>query len=95
MTTGFGAVLQLFLVVTPAAGRIRFLPPLRFERGREVVEPGQPVARLEQGERNTVVRAQVGGTVASVLAIEGEPVRAGQPLFAIEPEGPGVGDGGS
>ena len=88
MSGGFGAILHLFLVVTPAAGRVRLLPPRRFKGGREVVEPGQPVARLEQGERDTVVRAAVGGTVASVLAIDGEPVRPGQPLFAIEPETP-------
>lgn len=86
MTSGFGVALHLFLVVTPAAGRIRLLPPRRFRAGREVVEAGQPVARLEQGEHHTVVRAPVGGTVASVLAIEGEPVRPGQPLYAIEPE---------
>ncbi|HEV3473994.1 MAG TPA: biotin/lipoyl-containing protein [Actinomycetota bacterium] len=78
----------MFLVVTPAAGRIRLLPPRRFKHGREVVEAGQPVARLEQGEHHTLVRAAVGGTVASVLAIEGEPVRPGQPLYAIEPELP-------
>jgi biotin carboxyl carrier protein len=95
MSGGFGFALHLFLIVTPAAGRVRLLPPRRFHAGREVFEAGQPVARLEQGERNTVVRAPVGGTVSSVLAIEGEPVRPGQPLFAIEPEGPRVGDGGS
>jgi biotin carboxyl carrier protein len=88
MSSGLGVVLHLFLVVTPAAGRIRLLPPRRFHAGKEVFEAGQPVARLEQGERNTLVRAPVGGTVASVLAIEGEPVRPGQPLFAIEPETP-------
>jgi biotin carboxyl carrier protein len=86
MTSGFGVALHLFLVVTPAAGRIRLLPPRRFRAGKEVIEKGQPVARLEHGEHHTLVRAPFGGTVTSVLAIEGEPVRPGQPLYAIEPE---------
>jgi biotin carboxyl carrier protein len=79
--------LRLRLVVTPAAGRVRFLPPRRFVKGREVVDAGQPLARLEQGHRHTVVRTPVRGAVASILAIEGEPVVPNQPLFAIEPEG--------
>ena len=78
--------LSLRLVVTPAAGRVRFLPPRRFAAGREMVEAGQPLARLEQGRHQTVVRTPVRGTVSSVLAIEGEPVVPNQPLFAIEPE---------
>ncbi len=76
----------LRLVVTPVGGRVRFLPPLRFAKGRELVEAGQPLARLEQGHHEVVVRTPVAGAVSSVLAIEGEPVLPNQPLFAIEPE---------
>ena len=79
--------LNLRLVVTPTAGRVRFLPPRRFADGREMVDAGQPLARLEQGHRQTVIRTPVKGAVSSVLAIEGEPVVPNQPLFAIEPEG--------
>jgi biotin carboxyl carrier protein len=78
--------IHLRLVVTPKAGRVRFLPPRRFAHGREMVEVGQPLALLEQGRHETVVRTPVRGTVSSVLAIEGEPVLRSQPLFAIEPE---------
>ena len=86
MTIETEAPLHLRLVVTPTAGRVRFLPPRRFAEGREVVDAGQPMARLEQGSRETVVRTPVRGSVSSVLAIEGEPVLPNQPLFAIEPE---------
>jgi biotin carboxyl carrier protein len=55
-------------------------------KGREVVDAGQPLARLEQGQHQTVVRTPVRGAVDSILAIEGEPVVPNQPLFAIEPE---------
>ncbi|HEX2088390.1 MAG TPA: biotin/lipoyl-containing protein [Actinomycetota bacterium] len=86
MTAGTEAPLRLRLVITPAAGRVRLLPPRRFLEGREIVEAGQPLARLEQGHRHTVIRTPVNGSVSSVLAIEGEPVVPNQPLFAIEPE---------
>ncbi|MDP8956728.1 MAG: hypothetical protein M3N24_07205 [Actinomycetota bacterium] len=86
MTAETEVPLRLRLVVTPMAGRIRFLPPARFVGGREVVDAGQPLARLEQGRHQTMIRTPVRGAVSSVLAIEGEPVVPNQPLFAIEPE---------
>jgi biotin carboxyl carrier protein len=76
----------LRVVVSPGAGRIRLLPPLRFAEGHELVERGQPVARLIQGERSIDIVAPVGGRVSSVMALDGEPVIAGQPVMAIEPE---------
>ncbi|HEX5948235.1 MAG TPA: biotin/lipoyl-containing protein, partial [Actinomycetota bacterium] len=60
--------------------------PLRFAEGRELVERGQPVARLIQGDREIDIVAPVGGRVSSVMALDGEPVIAGQPVMAIEPE---------
>jgi biotin carboxyl carrier protein len=74
------------VVVSPGAGRLRLLPPQRFEDGAEWVEEGQPVARIEQGRGGEVVlRAPVGGRVAAVLGLEGEPVAAGHPVMAIDP----------
>jgi biotin carboxyl carrier protein len=35
----------------------------------------------------TSVRAGIAGTIAHVLAVDGQMVEAGQPLFAIEPRG--------
>jgi biotin carboxyl carrier protein len=77
----------LKVVVAPSAGRLRLLPPRMFRNGSEWVEAGQPVARLERGRVDTLLRAPVGGRVAAVLGLEGEPVLAGQPVLAIDPDG--------
>lgn len=73
------------LVIAPATGRLRLLPPLRFERGVEVVSEGQPLAHVEQGGVQTPVLAPVAGRVSAVLGLEGEPVTTGSPLMQIEP----------
>jgi biotin carboxyl carrier protein len=73
------------VVVSPGSGRLRLLPPQRFEDGAEWVEEGQAVARIEQGRGEVVLRAPVGGRVAAVLGLEGEPVAAGHPVMAIDP----------
>jgi biotin carboxyl carrier protein len=72
------------VVVAPTPGRVRLLPPVRFHDGHEWVHEGQPVARIDHGTRSTEVVAPVDGRVTSVLAVEGEPVVAGQPVMAIE-----------
>jgi hypothetical protein len=77
---------SLRVLVSPGAGRLRYLPPLRFAGGRELVEAGQPVARVLQGSGEIILRAPVGGVVSSILGIEGEPLVAGQAILAIEPE---------
>lgn len=74
------------VVVSPAAGRVRLLPPQRFRDGRELVERGQPVARLVQGAKEVEIVAPVGGHVSSVIALDGEPLVAGQAVMEIEPE---------
>jgi biotin carboxyl carrier protein len=76
----------LRVVVAPGPGRVRLLPPRRFADGRELVERGQAVARLVQGGREVDIVSPVGGRVSSVLALDGEPLVAGQPVIAIEPE---------
>ncbi len=42
--SGESAGLPIALIVSPASGRLRVLPPVRFRGGREWVEAGQPVA---------------------------------------------------
>jgi biotin carboxyl carrier protein len=74
----------LRVVVAPGPGRVRLLPPVRFHAGHEWVDAGQPVARIEQGATAVEIVSPVDGRVISVLAIEGEPVVAGQPVMAIE-----------
>lgn len=78
---------SLRVLVSPGNGRLRYLPPARFAWGRELVEAGQPVARITQGTRELVVVAPVSGVVSSVMGIEGEPVVRGQAVLAIDPEG--------
>jgi biotin carboxyl carrier protein len=76
----------LRVVVAPGPGRVRLLPPRRFADGRELVERGQPVARLVQGSREIDIVSPVGGRVSSVMALDGEPLVAGQAVMAIEPD---------
>jgi biotin carboxyl carrier protein len=74
----------LRVVVAPAAGRLRLLPPLSFRGGHEWVEAGQAVATIEQGARAIEVVAPAAGGVAAVLGLDGEPVVRGQAVMAIE-----------
>jgi biotin carboxyl carrier protein len=73
----------LTLVISPATGRIHLLPPQAFAAGREVVTAGQAVAIVNVGGRQRPVVAFAGGSVSNVLVLEGEPVRAGQPILAV------------
>jgi biotin carboxyl carrier protein len=77
---GFG----FFLVVSPAAGRLRHLPPAHFHEGDEWVSAGQPVAMVEQGSAVIEVKSPIEARVAGVLVRDGEPVQPGQPLVWLE-----------
>lgn len=77
--------LPITLIVAPESGRLRILPPRRFHLGREWVDPGQPVARIERGRHVHVVRSPAGGRLGGVLGRDGEPVKAGQPVLWVEP----------
>ena len=79
------AVFGFFLVVSPAAGRMRHLPPVRFHDGQELVAAGQPVAVIEQGSVSVEVKSPFAAIVAGVLVRDGEPVQPGQPLVWLEP----------
>jgi biotin carboxyl carrier protein len=72
------------LVVSPAAGRLRHLPPARFEAGKEWVSRGQAVALVENGSVSIEVRSPIEGRLAGVLVRDGEPVAAGQPLVWLD-----------
>ena len=85
--------MTLRVLVAPGTGRLRLLPPRAYRGGTEWVEPGQPVARLEIGTGEVVLTAPVGGRVAAVMGLDGEPVVAGQAVLAIEPEGGAPGRG--
>ncbi len=81
------ALLPFRLVVAPAVGRLRLLPPRRFVRGVEVVEAGQPLARIEISGTDVLVLAPVSGRVTAVLGLDGQPIRSGDAVMSIEPDG--------
>lgn len=81
---GEHARLPITLIVAPASGRLRILPPRRFHRGHEWVDPGQALARIERGAHADPVISPVGGRFGGVLGRDGEPVTAGQPVAWVE-----------
>ena len=72
------------LVVAPAAGKVRHLPPAQFQDGDEWVGAGQVVAVIEQGPSSVEVQSPVAGRLAGVLVRDGTPVFPGQPLLFLD-----------
>jgi biotin carboxyl carrier protein len=72
------------LLVAPVPGRVRVLPARRFRAGREWVEHGDAVARIEHEGRSDAILAPVSGAMGGVLMRDGDPVRAGQPVAWME-----------
>ncbi len=72
------------LVVSPAAGKVRHLPPAQFQDGGEWVSAGQVVALIEQGSSSVDVSSPVAGRLAGVLVRDGTPVLPGQPLLFLD-----------
>jgi biotin carboxyl carrier protein len=76
--------LPIAVLVAPVPGRVRVLPPRHFRGGREWVEPGEPVFRIDHGGGSDAILAPMSGAVGGVLTRDGEPVKAGQPLAWME-----------
>jgi biotin carboxyl carrier protein len=76
--------LPVRLVVSPAGGRLRLLPPSRFHAGEEWVTAGQRIALVENGPVVHEVRSPSDARVAGVLVRDGEPVAPGQPLVWLD-----------
>jgi biotin carboxyl carrier protein len=72
------------LLVAPASGRLRHLPPSQVHGGEEWVSAGQPVALIEQGSASVEVQSPIDARVAGVLVRDGEPVMKGQPLVWLD-----------
>ena len=72
------------LMVAPVPGRVRVLPARHFRGGREWIEHGEAVARIEHEGRSDVILAPVSGAMGGVLTRDGEPVKAGQPVAWME-----------
>jgi biotin carboxyl carrier protein len=83
-SAGGVSALGFRLVVAPAAGRVRHMPPAQFQDGEEWVSAGQVVAVIEQGPSSARVEAPVPGRLAGVLVRDGAPVLPGQPLLWLD-----------
>ena len=82
---GERSALPITLLVAPHAGRLRILPPGRFEHGAEWIEAGQPVVRVEHGRDADLIVSPARGRLGGVLGRDGEPVKAGQAVAWMEP----------
>lgn len=88
---GEGGRLPLVLIISPASGRLKILPPKTFRDGREWVERGQAVVLIDHGaaKEPDEVPAPYKGYIGGLMGRDGEPVREGQPVAWMEgiPEG--------
>jgi biotin carboxyl carrier protein len=71
------------VVVAPAGGRFVPLPPEEFTTEGEWVEPGQKLGEIQQGDSAVPVTSGWRGWMMGMLALEGQPVRAGEALFWV------------
>jgi biotin carboxyl carrier protein len=69
------------VVVAPHAGRFVPRPPEVFTTEGEWVEEGTVLAHIRTGSQELEVPASCRGWVMGMLAIEGQPVQAGEALF--------------
>jgi biotin carboxyl carrier protein len=76
--------LPVRMVVAPAGGRLRLLPPSILHDGQEWVVAGQTLAFVDNGASRHEVRAPSPARVAGVLVRDGEPVAPGQPLVWLD-----------
>lgn len=73
------------LVVAPRTGRFLPLPPETFTTEGEWAYEGQVLAQIESGAETVPVVNLFAGWVMGMLAIPGQPVTIGSPLFRIRP----------
>jgi biotin carboxyl carrier protein len=72
------------MVVSPAAGRFRHLPPVDLHDGVEWVTPGQAIAVVEQAGTVAEIRSPIEARVTGFMVRAGEPVMVGQPVVWLE-----------
>jgi biotin carboxyl carrier protein len=71
------------VVVAPCSGRFVPLPPEVFTSEGEWIEPGQAVGEVHNGGGKMQVRSPFRGWVMGMIALPGQPVRAGEALFWV------------
>ncbi len=73
------------LVVAPRTGRFVPLPPETFTTEGEWDFEGQALAEIQNGSDSAPVISLFSGWVMGMLAIPGQPVEVGSPLFRVRP----------
>ena len=73
------------VVIAPRAGRFVPLPPEIFTTEGEWAQEGQVLAQIRSGEEEVPVVSLFSGWVMGMLAMPGQPVEVGAPLFRIRP----------
>jgi biotin carboxyl carrier protein len=73
------------LVIAPRSGRFVPLPPETFTTEGEWAFEGQTLAQIRAGNELIPVVSLFSGWVMGMLAMEGQPVEIGAPLFRIRP----------
>lgn len=73
------------VVVAPATGRFTPHPPDILTTEGEWVEEGQCLAEISAGSEVVLVISSFTGWMMGMLALAGQPVSAGDPLFWIRP----------
>lgn len=71
------------VVVSPATGKFHPHPPDVFTTEGEWVNEGQTLAEIRNGGDHVPVVSAFTGWMMGMLAIPGQPVRTGEPLFWI------------
>lgn len=71
------------LIVSPATGRFRALPPETVTAEGEWVEVGQRLAEVHNGPEILPVISNFRGWLMGMLALDGQPVNTGEALFWV------------
>lgn len=73
------------IVISPHTGRFVPLPPETFTTEGEWAVEGQTLGLIRSGTRVFPVVSRFSGWVMEMLAMPGQPVEVGAPLFRIRP----------
>ena len=73
------------VVVSPATGKFQPHPPEIFTTEGEWVQSGQVLGEIENGREAIHISSPFAGWMMGMLAIPGQPVKTGDPLFWIRP----------
>jgi len=71
------------VVIAPCSGRFHPLPPEIFTTEGEWAQEGQRLAEIKSNGKATPVTPVFSGWVMGMLAVPGQPVETGDPLFWI------------